>query len=87
MCYDKATIFDEVIWMEQLKPIEASLLQAYELNCVVRLTLADGERPSGLIAAVNASALFLNQQAGVVNQIALSDVTAIDFLKESWWQR
>ncbi|WP_318767347.1 hypothetical protein [Lactiplantibacillus carotarum] len=73
--------------MEQLKPIEASLLQAYELNCVVRLTLTDGQRPSGLIAAVDDAALLLNQQAGVVNQIALSDVTAIDFLKEPWWQR
>ncbi|RRK09344.1 hypothetical protein D1831_13245 [Lactiplantibacillus garii] len=73
--------------MEQLKPIEASLLQAYELNCVVRLTLTSGQRPSGLIAAVNASTLLLNQQAGVVNQIALGDVTAIDFLKEPWWQR
>lgn len=73
--------------MEQLKPIEASLLQAYELNCVVRLTLTDGQRPSGLIAAVNDTALFLNQQAGVVNQIALRDVLAIDFLKQSWWQR
>ncbi|MGY5247009.1 hypothetical protein [Lactiplantibacillus plantarum] len=39
--------------MEQLKPIEASLLQAYELNCVVRLTLSDGHQPSGLIAAVD----------------------------------
>ena len=73
--------------MEQLKPIEASLLQAYELNCVVRLTLTDGQRPSGLIAAVNDADLLLNQQAGVVNQVALSDVTAIDFLKEPWWQR
>ena len=73
--------------MEQLKPIEASLLQAYELNCVVRLTLSDGRQPSGLIAAVDDRKLFLNQQAGTVNQIALHDVTAIDFLKQSWWQR
>ena len=73
--------------MEQLKPIEASLLQAYEVNCVVRLTLSDGHQPSGLIAAVDDQQLFLNQQAGVVKPIALSDVTAIDFLKQSWWQR
>lgn len=73
--------------MEQLKPIEASLLQAYELNCVVRLTLEDGQRPSGLIAAVNGTSLLFNQQAGVINQIPLRAVTAIDFLKQSWWQR
>ncbi|MFB9768513.1 hypothetical protein [Lactiplantibacillus modestisalitolerans] len=73
--------------MEQLKPIEASLLQAYELNCVVRLTLADGQRPSGLIAAVNGTRLLLNQRAGVVTAVALAQVTGIDFLKESWWQR
>jgi len=73
--------------MEQLKPIEASLLQAYELNCVVRLTLTDGHHPSGLIAAIDGARLFLNQQAGITNQISLGDVTAIDFLKQSWWQR
>ena len=73
--------------MEQLKPIEASILQAYELNCVVQLTLSDGRHPSGLIAAVNDHQLLLNQQAGVVNQVALDDVTAIDFLAQSWWQR
>ncbi|WP_137626289.1 hypothetical protein [Lactiplantibacillus pingfangensis] len=73
--------------MEQLKTLEASLLQAYELNCVVRLTLEDGQRPSGLIAAVNAGQLLLNQQAGVVTQIKISDVTEITFLKEPWWQR
>ncbi|AVK61655.1 hypothetical protein C5Z26_08920 [Lactobacillus sp. CBA3606] len=73
--------------MEQLKTIEASLLQAYELNCVVRLGLTDGRNPSGLIAAVNDTAVFLNQQAGIVNQIAISDVTEIVFLKEPWWQR
>jgi len=73
--------------MEQLKPIEASLLQAYELNCVVRLTLTDGQHPSGLIAAIDGAELFLNQQAGITNQIELGDVTAIDFLKQSWWQR
>lgn len=73
--------------MEQLKTLEASLLQAYELNCVVRLTLTDGRRPSGLIAAVDTDHVFLNQQAGVVNQLKISDVTEIAFLKEPWWQR
>lgn len=73
--------------MEQLKTLEASLLQAYELNCVVRLTLEDGQRPTGLIAAVTAGKLLLNQQAGVVTQLKISDVTEITFLKEPWWQR
>ncbi|MFC6295637.1 hypothetical protein ACFQH1_10540 [Lactiplantibacillus daoliensis] len=73
--------------MEQLKTLEASLLQAYELNCVVRLTLEDGQRPSGLIAAVTAGKLLLNQRAGVVTQLNISDVTEITFLKEPWWQR
>ncbi|VDG21157.1 hypothetical protein [Lactiplantibacillus mudanjiangensis] len=73
--------------MEQLKTIEASLLQAYEMNCVVQLTLTNGYRPSGLIAAVNGTSLLLNQKAGVVNQIKISEVTEITFLKESWWQR
>lgn len=73
--------------MEQLKTLEASLLQAYELNCVVRLTLEDGQRPTGLIAAVTAGKLLLNQQAGVVTQFKISDVTEITFLKEPWWQR
>ena len=73
--------------MEQLKPIEVALLQAYELNCVVRLTLSAGHNPSGLIAAIDGAKIFLNQQAGITNQLALGDVTAIDFLKQSWWQR
>lgn len=73
--------------MEQLKTLEASLLQAYELNCVVRLTLEDGQRPSGLIAAVTTGKLLLNQRAGVVTQLNISDVTEITFLKEPWWQR
>lgn len=50
--------------MEQLKPIEASLLQAYELNCVVRLTLSDGHQPSGLIAAVDDQQLFFESTSG-----------------------
>lgn len=73
--------------MEQLKTIATSLGQAYELNCVVQLTLVDGQRPSGLIAAVEDQSVFLNQQAGVVHQIDIDTIIAIDFLPESWWQR
>jgi hypothetical protein len=80
-------IYDEVIEMEQLKTIEASLLQAYELNCVVRLTLVNGATPSGLIAAVDGTSLLLNQQAGVVERLKISEIVEITFLKESWWQR